>query len=115
MKKTLVLSSLVVVALAFSYCSSSRKAATTKHVITYEANVAPIVMANCAPCHFPDKGGKKKALDNYNGVTAQVDEVLRRIQLNPTDRGFMPDRHPKLADSTIAVFKQWKADGLLAR
>ena len=40
--------------------------------------------------------------------------MIRRIELNPTDKGFMPFRKTeKLSDSTIAVFKQWKADGML--
>ena len=114
MKKTVLLSAVVVAVLVFSYCSSAKKAtAVAPKLTSYEANVAPIVMANCTPCHFPDKGGNKKPLDSYNSVSNQIDDVLRRIQLNPTDRGFMPNKHPKLADSTIAVFKQWKADGLV--
>jgi hypothetical protein len=33
--------------------------------------------------------------------------------LNPGERGFMPfKKTAKLSDSTIAVFKQWKEDGL---
>jgi hypothetical protein len=61
---------------------------------------------------FPDKGGNKKPLDSYTAVSSTADEILRRIQLAPTDRGFMPNRKPKLSDSTINVIKQWKADGL---
>lgn len=114
MKKIVLLSTMIIAVLAFSYCSSSRKAtAAIPKLTAYDADVAPIMMANCTPCHFPAKGGNKKVLDNYTSVSSQIDEVLRRIQLNPTDRGFMPNKHPKLTDSTIAVFKQWKADGLL--
>ena len=116
MKKTVVLSSVIITVIAFSYCSPAKKAVASKPVlVTYEANMVPLLATNCTPCHFPDKGGRKKPLDTYNAVIAQVDDALRRIQLNPTGRGFMPDRHPKLSDSTISVFKKWKADGLLAK
>jgi mono/diheme cytochrome c family protein len=108
-------------AVAFTYCSSSKKstgtAATTpaapaKQLVNYQANVMSIIQTNCAPCHFPDKGGNKKALDSYASVKANVDEIIRRIELQPTDRGFMPNRKPKLADADINTIKQWKADGL---
>ena len=116
MKKISVLLLVVAAVTVFTYCSSSKKAVKVIPKTTYEANVAPIIAATCAPCHFPDKGGRKKPLDSYKSVTAQLDEVLRRIQLNPTDRGFMPDRKPnRMADSSIAVIKKWQADGLLER
>lgn len=115
---------IVCAAAAFTYCSSSRKSssasttaatAVTKPAvkkINYTDNVAAIVAANCAPCHFPDKGGNKRALDTYAGVSGQADEILRRIQLQPNERGFMPRQHPRLSDSTINVIKQWKAEGM---
>jgi mono/diheme cytochrome c family protein len=118
MKKIYTCLFLAAAVVAFSYCSSSKKAAGAAPVakapakINYQANVMSIIQANCAPCHFPDKGGNKKPLDGYAAVSSQIDEILRRIQLNPTDRGFMPNRHPKLSDSTINVIRQWKADGL---
>lgn len=107
----------------FTYCSSTKNTTAstapakteTKPVVkkvSYQDNVMGIVQANCAPCHFPDKGGNKKPLDTYAGVSAQADEILRRIQLQPNERGFMPNRKPKLSDSTINVIKQWKAGGL---
>jgi cytochrome c553 len=98
----------------FTYCSSTKKAtaSTAPKKTNYQDNVMALVATHCAPCHFPDKGGNKKALDNYTAVSTNIDEILRRTQLNPGERGFMPQRKPKLSDSTIAVLKQWKADGL---
>lgn len=118
MKKIYVSLFLLGAAIAFSYCSSSKKStaatpvAPAKAVTNYQANVMSIIQANCAPCHFPDKGGNKKALDSYSSVRANVDEIIRRIELAPTDRGFMPFRKPKLSDADINTIKQWKADGL---
>lgn len=115
MKKISVLLFVTAAVSVFTYCSSSKKAAKEVVKTTFEANVGPLLVANCSPCHFPDKGGRKKPLDTYKSVTAQLDDVLRRVQLNKTDRGFMPDRREKLSDSAIGVIKKWQADGLLER
>jgi cytochrome c5 len=102
----------------FSNCHSSKKAAAsssnvvTAPAVSYAVNVKSIVETHCSPCHVPSKGGNKKNLDNYDTLKASIDDVLRRIQLNPTDRGFMPFKNPKLSDSTIAVFKQWHDTGM---
>jgi cytochrome c553 len=119
MKKMYVSLFVVCAAIAFTYCSSTKNATASKteskpvpKKTNYQDNVAAIIQANCAPCHFPDKGGNKKALDSYAGVSSQVDEILRRVQLQPNERGFMPRQHPKLSDTAINVIKAWKAEGL---
>ena len=94
-------------------CSSSKKMAVPK--TTYATDVSAVVMTNCSPCHIPAKGGNKKPYDNYANLKTDIDEIVRRITLNPGDRGFMPFKHAKLSDSTIAVFTKWKADGLLEK
>ena len=108
--------------MVFTYCSSTKPAATAaapkaeaKPVvkkISYQDNVMALVETNCAPCHFPDKGGNKKPLNTYTAVSGQIDEVLRRIQLQPTERGFMPRQKARLSDADINTIKQWKTDGL---
>lgn len=105
--------------LVFSYCSSSKKTAVAKPalvpVLNYETNIQALVLANCSPCHIPAKGGNKLALDNYESVKNNIDAVISRIELNAGERGFMPMKRAKLSDSTIAVFKQWKTDGLAGK
>ncbi|MES2328921.1 MAG: cytochrome c [Bacteroidota bacterium] len=124
MKKIFVTILVVGAVTLFTYCSSTKKSTAdapkteTKPVvkkISYQSNVMAIIEANCAPCHFPDKGGNKKPLNTYAGASAQADEILRRIQLAPTERGFMPNRKPKLSDADINTIKQWKADGLMEK
>jgi hypothetical protein len=71
-------------------------------------------MNNCVPCHIPAKGGRKKAFDSYASVKTDIDEMIKRIELNPTDKGFMPfKKNEKLSDSVVTVFKKWRDDGLL--
>jgi hypothetical protein len=56
--------------------------------------------------------GNKKPLTSYDAVKSNIDDILERIKKNPTDKGFMPFKHPKLSDSTIQVFVAWKNEGL---
>lgn len=97
--------------IVFTQCRSSRAAKAGKK-LSYAADVQPLIATKCTPCHIPDKGGKVEALNNYTAVKDHIDEILRRIQLNPGEKGYMPMKKPKLSDSAIAVFKQWKSTGL---
>ena len=117
MKKNAVITLVISSVMVFSYCSSALNAASPNVApkVNYKADIAVLLQAKCTPCHFPDKGGRKKRLDTYASVSGQITEILRRIQLNPKKRGFMPDKRAKLSDSTIAVFKQWQTDGLLEK
>ena len=115
MKKVFVFASLAVVALTISYCSASKKAAKKPVKLNYQTNIQNLVVSYCSPCHIPAKGGRRPALDTYASATKNIDDMLRRIQLNPTDRGFMPDKGKKLSDSVIRQFVQWKTDGLLEK
>lgn len=112
MKKVTVFFALASLALVLSYCGSSKKATKTAAAMNYDSNVKAIIEQHCSPCHIPAKGGRKTALDSYAAVSKHFDEILRRVQLNPTDRGFMPDDNPKLSDDQINILKQWKSAGL---
>lgn len=111
MKKLSLLLVIVTMAALFSQCRSTRSAANQRK-ISYSADIQPMMAEKCTPCHFPDKGGKVQALNSHTLVKERIDDILRRIQLNPGERGYMPFKKPKLSDSLINVFKQWKADGL---
>ena len=115
MKRYYALMAIAISALLLSYCHSAKKSMSTAPKTTYQDNLLPVIVANCTPCHIPSKGGNKTPFDNYANVTTHIDEMINRIQLNPTDKGFMPFKRTKLNDSTVAVFKQWKADGLVEK
>lgn len=117
MKKYLVLSGIAIAALVFANCNSAKKATAAEvPKSNYATNVSTVIMNSCSPCHIPAKGGNKKAYDNFANVKTDIDEIIKRIQLNPTDRGFMPfKKAAKLSDSTIMVFKKWRDDGLLEK
>ncbi len=119
MKKSLLTATIVFGVFLFQFCSSSKmvtaKASenSDKTVVKtmYTTDIKPLLVANCTPCHFPPNG-RKKPLDNYASAKENIDDIIGRIVKNPDERGFMPMRHPKLSDSVIHVFKQWKMDGL---
>ena len=114
MKKIYVFTGLAILALGLSYCTSSKKAAAAVPKATYATTLTPIISEKCAPCHIPSKGGNKKAYDNYANVKADIDDIIRRIELNPTDKGFMPfKKTEKLPAAEIEAFKKFKADGAL--
>ena len=114
MKKFFILLGIAAGMVFLSNCSSTKKTAAAQvPKYTYATEVTSVINTNCTPCHIPAKGGNKKAYDNYANVKTDIDEIIRRIELNPGEKGFMPFKHPKLPDSTIMVFKKWKTDGML--
>lgn len=115
MKKFFVLSIIVIATMVLSNCSSTKKIAAAPKS-TYSTDMSMLIMKNCVPCHVPAKGGNKRPYDNFASVKKDIDEIIRRIELNPGDRGFMPfKKTAKLNDSTITAFKKWRADGLLEK
>jgi hypothetical protein len=115
MKKLALLFVTAFTVFVLSNCESAKKTTATVPKLTYEANLQPVITTYCTPCHIPSRGGNKKPYDNYANVKTDIDEIIRRIELNPADKGFMPFKKPKLNDSTINVFKQWRADGALEK
>ena len=115
MKKIYVFIGMAILTVGLTYCSSAKKAAKQAAAAktTYATAVAPVISAACAPCHIAGKGNKKP-YDNYANVKSDIDDILRRIELNPTDKGFMPFRRSyKLGADTIAIFRKFKEDGAL--
>jgi mono/diheme cytochrome c family protein len=115
MRKYFILMGAILSVLILANCNGPKKvAATPVPKSTYTGDLSAVIMNNCVPCHIPAKGGRKKAYDNYANVKTDIDDIIKRIELNPTDRGFMPFKgNAKLPDSTIAKFKKWRDDGLL--
>ena len=108
--KKLTLLALFVSVTVFQFCSSSKKAAAEAPKVSYAKNVHPVIQGSCSPCHIAGKG-KAKSLDNYEAAKTAADDMIARIKKNPGEKGFMPMRHDKLPDSTIAVFEKWKEAG----
>jgi hypothetical protein len=117
MKKFTMLFLLVSI-IALSFCTTSKKAVANKKMkeatVFYDADVAPIMMNHCAPCHFPPQG-QKLPLNSYTAVHDNIDYILYRVQLPHDDPKFMPFKMKKepLSDSLIMVLKTWKEEGMM--
>lgn len=117
MKKLFSISIVAILVLIFSNCNPGKKIAKAEAPkSTYSTDISTVIMNDCVPCHIPAKGGRKKSYDNYENVKTDIDEIIRRIELSPADKEFMPfKKTAKLPDSTIAKFKKWRDDGLLEK
>ena len=97
------------------FCNPARRAAQEippppPRNVSYMKDVQPIIVTKCTPCHIPPKGNKKP-YDTYVRVRDDIDSIISRINRNPGERGFMPFKHPKLSDSLIRVFEDWRYAG----
>ncbi len=99
---------------SFQYCTSSKKAAIKPVLFTYISNVQPTILANCSPCHIPPKGFKL-ALNTFDAAKTNITDIIRRINLSPSEKDFMPFKHAKLSDSVVNIFVKWNADGLMEK
>lgn len=117
MKKILIFASLLCTILLFDSCKKDEEPVVPK--VTFEADVNPILKANCAPCHVANSGAnfeaRKKIVDNYTVSKEIATFIADRVQRDPSAAGFMPRGRAKLADTDIAKIKQWIADGLLEK
>ena len=91
----------------------------------FDARVAPIFENKCSSCHNAQKKKGKLRLDNFenvmhggkDGVVIRAgdprhSELIRRINLPPDDKDFMPtDGKPPLTASEIKVIELWIASG----
>lgn len=106
---------LVCLVACLAFCTETKKVQEpVKYVpVTYEAHVKPLIISKCAPCHLDD--GEEVSYDNYTSAKENINDIIRRIKLNPEQHGFMPQKAPKLPDSLIRVFEKWKTDSLLQK
>lgn len=113
MKRILLLGGTLACIVLFAYCSGSKKAvaAPPAPAFTFTSHIQPIMIDKCGPCHIPGKGNKLR-MDDFEIVKTNIDDIIRRIELHPGQRGYMPFKKPRLTDSVINIIKTWKTDGL---
>jgi hypothetical protein len=112
MKKTIIVCGCIALMFAISCAKKTTATGSKKSAVNYEANIKPLMETKCAPCHIPAKGGNKAAFDTYAGASRYIDEMIRRVEMTPGTRGFMPFKHDPLPAEEIAMLKKWKEHGL---
>jgi hypothetical protein len=84
--------------------------------VTFSQHVAPIVFANCTPCHRPGEAAPFSLL-NYREArplakaiaSATASRVMPPWKAGPSDFAF--DNARRLTDEQIATIQRWVADG----
>jgi uncharacterized membrane protein len=120
MKKLIIILASIVSIIAISCAKKVAPVKTNETVtvppkatVTYASNIKTLIQTKCTPCHIPANGGFKTSFDNYDAAKKYIDDMIRRIQLNPTDKDYMPFKFPKLSAEDVAVFKKWKEEGMV--
>jgi len=78
----------------------------TTAVISYSAQIVPILSSACLGCHNPGNGD----LSNHSSVQAYA---ISDVLYNRVNTGNMPLGGPKLSDCDIAKIKKWVDAGAL--
>ncbi len=115
MKKLSKFNFLMVIALAYTVTLSCKKdeAVVAPKLLTYNADIKSIFVANCTPCHLAG-GVRTNKWDDYTTAKNNVSSILDRIQRDVNAAGFMPRGGTKpVATAEIAKIQQWVKDGLL--
>jgi hypothetical protein len=113
MKKTVTVLLCICLLAVLQNCGSSKKATSKKMAISFEKDVMPIMQASCTPCHFPPDG-RKKPLNNYDAVKANIADIITRVKLPHDANGFMPwkSKKPPLTDSAVNVLVEWQKQNM---
>jgi hypothetical protein len=117
MKKIFTFFAFCFMLLAFVSCEKSTGTDLTKYPLyTYEKDVKPVLVTNCAPCHLAGSAVNSNKWDDYTQAKNKVLNILDRTQRVPGTQGFMPrNRTVAIPSSEIDKIKRWQVDGLLER
>ncbi|WP_020535086.1 hypothetical protein [Lewinella cohaerens] len=83
-------------------------------LVTYQQHILPIFEVHCLSCHG-ERVSKKRQLYTYGSVKEKIDDILFRVQLDPSNRKFMPYkmRQAPLTSAQISVLQAWKDGGMV--
>lgn len=76
--------------------------------VTYIANIKPLMVSMCTPCHTTGAQAGTMNYSRYDHTKAQINRII-----SETQSGSMPPSSPKLTTTQINLLKQWITDGLL--
>jgi hypothetical protein len=110
MKKSLLIIFSITLFIACTHKMASTAKPKVDAAAMFESDIKPILVAKCSPCHFPSKGGGKASLENFIAAGTNIDDVIVRVQLDPSSPQYMPFRGKRdpLTAAEIASLKAWK-------
>ncbi|MEE2643651.1 MAG: cytochrome c [Myxococcota bacterium] len=80
---------------------------TLEAPISWEADIEPIFLTDCARCH-DERAGAARVLSSPAEWTAQLDLILDQVR-----SGAMPIGAPALSGEEVSLIERWRDDGLL--
>jgi len=77
---------------------------------TFDSKIAPLLtnVNKCAPCHT--NGGQQANFESFSTAKSKITEIIKRVELSPSDPGFMPKNRSKLSTSEIDQLKAWSSE-----
>lgn len=82
-------------------------------LVSFSEKIEPLINTNCATSGCHAAGFTSPTLTTHAEIAANANQILVRIQKDPTSNQLMPFGGPKLADSLIQQFKCWVNQGSL--
>jgi hypothetical protein len=84
--------------------------------VTYTADIQPILVQNCSPCHSTDNDGGHNAASSYDDAVDEADNIIDEIE-----SGGMPEGDPGcdggdpgdpgcVSEADFALIEQWVED-----
>lgn len=100
----------------FTQCGSSKQASKSdqkEDLVSYAADISPLLERSCTPCHFPENG-RKKFLDTYERTKESIEDIIARVELPKEHKEYMPFKMKKqpLSEKEIATLKKWVAQSM---
>lgn len=107
----------VIFVFAVQSCKTTQSTAATPEpesepLISYAADIRPMMITSCTPCHFPENG-RKKMLDTHAATKETINDIVRRVELGEDEAGYMPFRskRPALTAEQVSTLKKWAKQG----
>ena len=78
---------------------------------TYTADIKVVLDQQCNACHGSSNPSAGLNLTTYTLVTANIDKIISRIDLQTGQAGIMPPSG-RMAETKIQMFKDWKTQSM---
>ena len=80
-------------------------------VVTYTANIRPILNSNCVGCHgSPTTNGAPFSLTTFNQVSSRASGIINAVSKQTGEAGAMPPSG-RMPQANIDLIQQWIDDG----
>ncbi len=118
-----IMSSVMLIGLFSMHWEKEKSGASTRHHLSYEADIQPLFVEKCGKCHDSDPSGDLKVI-TYEGLMAggehgkvivpgkaQESSLYLKLTSNPPFGKQMPKKGDKLTDEQLKLVADWIDEG----